>query len=166
MLPISRKTNTLSFILCALLITSQAFAESYGDKHCNIYLVEARNIGTGCCGNYYSAQVALSKRIIASDFREFAIHLSYSNSHFWAEWGSIEPLSDPKDTGDYLIYNFKLPFGAVHRSETIKFIPYVSNGIDRLYDNNFDPQKANGTNAYYVELKYQNNWWYKAQICR
>jgi hypothetical protein len=140
-------------VLFGLIIAVQSHARDYGDKNCNVVIVKAENEITGCCGNYYRATIAVSKTIIAQNFQKPDIRLQFNERGL----SKPEDIIDVKETSRYKIFSIKLPFGASYHTDSLDLIAYVSNGIDRLYDNNFGVGQ--------VSLEQANSWIFRQTRC-
>jgi hypothetical protein len=140
-----------------LLVASQSYASDYGDKQCKIVLVVAENVITGGSGSFYEAKVAVSKDLLSQQYQGAFVRLQYNgNGPANDGAGPAQPISS-EDSGRYVTYLFKLPFGAAYRSDTLRLIPYISNGIDRLFDNNFGEGE--------VLLERASNWRFNQGSC-
>jgi hypothetical protein len=104
------------------------YASDYGDTSCQIFVAQASNEITGCCGNFINAEVWVSKSLIARDFKDFQVKIQ----HF----ESAEP-TRVVDQGDYIAFEFsRYREGVYYRTHTADIQAYITNGVDRLFDNN------------------------------
>lgn len=138
-------------VIFGILFGMQVFAADFGDVNCHVVLTEAENVIIGGQGNYYQARVAVSKVIIAAFFQNPSVQLQHSGG-----LAVVAPTS-VTDNGSHWVYYFKLNFGAYYYSRSLTLIPYVTNGIDRLFDNNFGRGE--------VVLANYNNWKFRQNRC-
>lgn len=140
--------KTILFVFTFLFIVHSK-GNDFGDKGCNVVLLEAENYITGGWGNYYRASVAVSKSIMRQ-YNDPQVFLKYGRDKF-------EKPIDINDSGSYKVYYFKLSFGATHQSQSMSMIPYIANSTDRLFDNNFGIGE--------VILNKSNNWRFIQNKC-
>mgnify|MGYP001004239806 FL=1 len=119
----------LLIVLCTILaISGQLHAADYGDKGCNIFVSDARNVITGGHGNYLSATILVSKDLINRDFQDYKVIILGSEA--------VQP-TKVEDKGRFLEFTFdKYANGIGHHSATATIVAFITNGIDRLFDNN------------------------------
>ncbi|MBN8535853.1 MAG: hypothetical protein J0M15_02280 [Deltaproteobacteria bacterium] len=140
-------------LLLITILTAQTHAENLGDNNCNIVLLEAKNFITGGYGNYYQASVVVSKNFVEPFGSNYGVLLQYERNNTVKTINSKEMIS----TANYIIFNFKLPFGATGRFSFIKLIPFLQTNTSRIYDNNF----GQGS----VTLASANNWQFSQSKC-
>lgn len=142
--------SLLTFVLLmtvTLSIGSISKATDYGDKNCNIFVVQAGNVITGGQGVFLSAVVAVSKNLINQDFKNYKVSILGSEN--------IAP-TRVTENGGYLVYTYDRYTKGIDYSKGVAFVTVsISNGIDRLYDNND-----------YVLLNGDHNWQYTNQRCQ
>ncbi|MBN8537287.1 MAG: hypothetical protein J0M15_09550 [Deltaproteobacteria bacterium] len=143
------KMKGILFVFTFLFIVHSKGTD-FGDKGCNVVLLEAGNYKTGGWGNYYGASVAVSKSII-SQYNDPKVFLYYGTD-------KIEKPINSKDNGNYKVYYFKLSSGATHYSQSMNMIPFIAYSTDRLFDNNFGIGE--------VILKGSNNWRFIQNKCK
>ena len=134
-------------VLSALLLTAaNAHAADYGDKNCNIYVSKAGNVITGGWGNYLSATVVVSKDLIDRHFQKYQVRIAGSDK--------VAP-TKVEDTGRKLVFTFEnYARGIEYHGNSATINAYITNGIDRLFDNNDD-----------VDLVQRYNWQYTNPRC-
>lgn len=138
--------SSLGLLVLTVMFSSVSFARDYGDKDCNIFVIQAGNVITGGFGNYLSAKVAVSKSLIQRDFKKFQVRILGSEN--------ISP-SKIEDSGKFMIFVFdKYAKGIEYRGNSASVVAFISNGIDRLFDNNDN-----------VLLVQKHNWQYTNPRC-
>ncbi|MEQ1877888.1 MAG: hypothetical protein ABL958_14695 [Bdellovibrionia bacterium] len=136
----------LLLFVTALSLSFSANARDFGDKDCNIYVVRAGNVITGGHGNWLSATVAVSKDLIARDFQRPVVRIQGSEN--------VAP-TEVKDGGSKLLYVFtNYRRGIEYHGNSASVVAFISNGIDRLFDNNDN-----------VDLVQRYNWQYTNPRC-
>ena len=138
-----------TFITVAALFLSSASAHAadYGDRDCNIYVSDAGNVITGGDGNYISATVVVSGDLINKYFQDYEVKINgYEN----AKPTRIE------GKGAFLVFTFdKYRKGVEYHGNSARVEAYITNGVDRLFDNNDN-----------VWLVRAHNWQYSNQRCK
>lgn len=139
-------------LLVSLFLNANIQASDFGDHDCNIFISSAQNVITGGNGNFLSAKVVVKKDLLNKYFQNYQVRI-INYTHPSSE--DFVP-TEVVDNGNSVIFVFdKYTKGIDYSRNGASVEAYISNGVDRLYDNNHE-----------VDLTQSSNWMYFNQACR
>lgn len=139
--------NLFVSLLTLLAVSSFVQASDFGDKNCNIFVSSAENVVTGGNGNFLSASIVISKDLISRHFQNYQVQILGSES--------VKP-TKIEDKGQFMVFTFDMyAKGVEYRGNSARVVAFITNGVDRLFDNNDN-----------VLLVSEHNWQYTNQRCK